>query len=37
MILKTDKVDYMKREVTAYIINVEKDLFLLGRETIEWR
>ena len=35
-VLKIDKEDSMKREVMAYIINV--DLFLLGRETIkEWR
>ena len=25
----------MKREVTAYMISIEKDLFLLGRNTIK--
>ena len=38
VVFKTHEEDYMKREVTEYIINIEKDLFLLKRETIkEWR
>ena len=37
VVFQTDKEDYMKREVMAYIIKVEKDIFMLGRETImEW-
>ena len=38
IVLKTDNGDYMKREVTAYIIDADRVNFLLGRETIkEWR
>ena len=34
IVLKTDNGDYMKREVTAYIIDADRVNFLLGRETI---
>ena len=38
IVLKTDNGDYMKREVTAYIIDADRVNFLLGRETIkEWK
>ena len=38
IVLKTDNGDYMKREVTVYIIDADRVNFLLGRETIkEWR
>ena len=35
IVLKTDNGDYMKREVTAYIIDADRGNFLLGRETIK--
>ena len=38
IVLKTDNGDYMKRELTAYIIDADRVNFLLGRETIkEWK
>ena len=37
IVLKTDNGDYMKREVTAYIIDADRVNFLLGKETMkEW-
>lgn len=35
VVLKTDNGDYMEREVTVYIIDVNRVNFLLGRETIK--
>ena len=35
IVLKTDNGDYMKREVTAYIIDANRVNFLSGRETIK--
>ena len=35
IVLKTDNEDYIKREVTAYIIDADRVNFLLGRETIK--
>ena len=38
IVLKTDSGDYIKRELTAYIIDADRVNFLLGRETIkEWK
>ena len=38
IVLKTDSGDYVRRELTAYIIDAEMVNFLLGRETIkDWR
>ena len=38
IILKTDREDYVKREVTAYVINAEGVNFLLGKEMLkEWK
>ena len=37
VVLKTDNGDYMKREVTAYIIDAYRVNFLLGRETMKER
>ena len=38
VVLKTDNRDYMKRQVTAYIIYIDRVNFLLGRDTQnEWR
>ena len=35
--MKTDSGDYIKRDLTAYIIDAERVNFLLGREAIkEW-
>ena len=35
IVLKTDEGEYMKRKVTAYIIDAERVNFLLGRESIK--
>ena len=35
IVLKTDEGEYMKRELTAYIIDAERVNFLLGRESIK--
>ena len=38
IVLKTDSGDYLKRELTAYIIDADGVNFLLGRETIkDWK
>ena len=35
ILLKTDEGEYMRRQVTVYIIDAERVNFLLGRETIK--
>ena len=35
IVLKTDEGEYMKRKLTAYIIDAERVNFLLGRESIK--
>ena len=35
IVLKTDVGEYMRRQVTAYIIDAERVNFLLGRESIK--
>ena len=38
IVLKTDSGDYIKRELTAYIIDADRVNFLLGRETVkDWK
>ena len=35
IVLRTDEGEYMRRQVTAYIIDAERVNFLLGRESIK--
>ena len=38
IIMKTDIGDYIKRELTAYVISADRLNFLLGKETLKnWK